>query len=60
MTRKEDELEHHQVMFMLDPDLASRVETRPSWRLPARTIRPGSHSDLPYGEERALRIRRGR
>ena len=53
-------MEHFQIMFMLDPGQYRRAETRPSWRLPARSIRPGSTSDLPFGEERALRIPRGR
>ena len=53
-------MDHYQVMFMLDPTLFRREDSRPAWKLPAMSIRPGSTSDLPYGEERALRIRRGR
>jgi hypothetical protein len=58
--RKEDEMEHYQVMFMLDPTLYRREDSRPSWKMPHRSIRPGRTSDLPYGEERALRVPRGR
>jgi hypothetical protein len=54
-------MEHNQVMFMLDPAMSPTQEaTRPAWRLPAKSIRPGGTSELPYGEERARRVRRGR
>jgi hypothetical protein len=53
-------MEHYQVMFMLDPTLYRREDSRPSWKMPHRSIRPGRTSDLPYGEERALRVPRGR
>jgi hypothetical protein len=54
-------MEHYQVMFALDPQMSpTREAFRPAWRMPARSVRPGDTSDLPYGEERALRVRRGR